>query len=51
MIHLWKATDLEITDSENHHDQTSSCETIPSQTSKLEHVEIINVSDKPTSDT
>ena len=34
MIHYWKALDLEITDFEYHHDRTSSCENIPSQTSK-----------------
>ena len=33
MIRHWKALDLEITDSEYHHDPTSSCEIIPSQTS------------------
>ena len=32
MIHHWKAVDLEIIDSEYHHDPTFSCEIIPSQT-------------------
>ena len=51
MIHHRKALDLEITHFENNHDPTSSCEIIPSQTSNLKHVEIIEVSDKPTFDT
>ena len=34
MIHHWKSLDLEITDVDHHHDRTSSCENIPSQTSK-----------------
>ena len=36
MIHHWKALDLEITDSEYHHDLTSSYETIPSQTTPID---------------
>ena len=51
MIHHGKALDLEITDSENHHDPTSACEITTSQTSNLKHVEIMKVSDKPTYDT
>ena len=35
MIHPWKGVDLEITDSEDHHDRTTSGEIIPSQTSNL----------------
>ena len=35
MIHHWKALDFEITDSEYHHDLTTSFEHIPSQTSNL----------------
>ena len=34
MIHHLECLDLEITDFENHHDLTSSCKTILSQTSK-----------------
>ena len=45
-----KALDLEITDFEYHHDPTSSCEIILSQTLNLKHVESIKVSDKPTYD-
>ena len=41
MIHHRKVIDLEITDSEYHHDPTSSCEIIPSQTLNLKHVQII----------
>ena len=33
MIHHWKGLELEITDSEYHHDPTPSAETIPSQIS------------------
>ena len=33
MIHHWKVFDSEITDFNDHHDQTQSGETIPSQTS------------------
>ena len=51
MIYHWKATDMEIIDSEYHNDPTSSCEIIPSQTSNLKHVENIKVSEKPTYDT
>ena len=40
MIHHWKALNMEITDSQYHHDPTSSCQIIPSQTSNLKHVEI-----------
>ena len=36
MIHHWKDLDLEITDSEYHHDLTSSCEIIPSQTTPID---------------
>ena len=32
MIHHGKALDLDITDSDCHHDPTSACETIPSET-------------------
>ena len=49
MIHHSKGLDLEITDSEYHHDPTYTGETKPSQT--LKHVEIIKVSDKPIYDT
>ena len=42
MIYHWKALDLEIIDFEYHHDWTLSGEIIPSQTSNLKHVEIIN---------
>ena len=51
MIHHSKGRDLEITNSEYHHDPTPSAETIPSQTSILKHVDIIKVSDQPTYDT
>ena len=51
MIHHCKALDLEITDCEYHHDLTSSYVIIPSQTSKLKHVEIPKFPDKPTTDT
>ena len=51
MVHHRKALDLEITDSEYHHDPTSSCEIVPSETSQLKHVEFIEVSDKLTYDT
>ena len=51
MIHDWKAINLETLDSDYHHDPTSSCEITPSQTSDLEHAEIIKVSDKTTYDT
>ena len=37
MIRHWKALDLEITDSEYHHDPTPSVEIILSQTSNLIH--------------
>ena len=50
MIHHWKGVDLEITDFEHHYDRTLSGEFIPSQTSNLKHVEIIELSDKPTYD-
>ena len=47
----WKGIDLGITDFKYHHDPSHSGETIPSQTSSFKHVEIMNVSDKPTYDT
>ena len=40
MIHHWKAFDLEIIDSNYHHDLTRLVEFLPSQTSNLKHVEI-----------
>ena len=40
-MHHWKGLDLEIT-------VDSEVITIPSQTSNLEQIEVINVSDKPT---
>ena len=43
MTHRSKSLDLEITDCDYHHDQTPSREIIPSQTSKLKHVEIIKI--------
>ena len=46
MIHHWKAFDLEITDFNYHYGPAASGETIPSQTSNLNHVEILNVSEK-----
>ena len=51
MIHRSKGLDSEITDFEHHHKRTCSVETIPSQALNLKHLEIINVSDKPTKDT
>ena len=51
MVHHWKSLDLEITDFNYRHDPTQSGETIPSQISNLTHVEIMNVSNKPTQDT
>ena len=51
MIHHWKALDLEITNGEYQFDRTYTGEIIPSHTLNLKHVEIINVSDKPTYDT
>ena len=51
IISRWKNLDLEITDSEYHHDLTYTGEIIPSQTLNLKHVEIIKVSDKPINDT
>ena len=50
MIHHSKGLDLEITDFEYQDDLANTIEIIPSQTSKLKHVEIIKVSDKPTYD-
>ena len=50
MIHYWKSLDFEITDCEYHHDPTYTVQILPSQTLNLEHLEIIKVSDKPTSD-
>ena len=51
MVHHWRSLDLEITDFNYRHDPTQSGETIPSQISNLTHVEIMNVSNKPTQDT
>ena len=51
MIRHWKGLDLEITDFEYHLDRTPSAETIPSQTSNLENVEVIKVRHKPAYDT
>ena len=51
MIHHWKGFELEIADFVHHHDPTPSGERIPSQTSNLKHVKVIEVSDKPTYDT
>ena len=51
MVHHWKALNLEIIDSEYHHNVTSLCESMLPQTSNLKHVEFIKVSDKLTYDT
>ena len=51
MKHHWKTVDSEIIDSECHHDPTSWCEIILSQTSNPEHVEFLKKSDEPTYDT
>ena len=51
MLHHLEGLELDITDSEYHHDPTYTGEIIPSQTSNLKHVEIIKVSDKLTYDT
>ena len=51
MIQPWKGLDLDITDSQYHHDLTYTGETITSQTSNLKHLEIKKISDKLTYNT
>ena len=50
MVYFWKIPEYEIADFEYKHDRTPSAEIIPTQTSTLKHVGIINVSEKPTYD-
>ena len=46
MIHHWRGLDYEITDFNYHHDPQVKLYHLKPQT--LKHVEIVNVSDKPT---
>ena len=50
MIHHWKGHDLEITNGECQFGRPYTGKTVSSQTLSLKHVEIIEVSDKPTYD-
>ena len=51
MIHHWKGLDLEITDFYYHHHPTPQVKLYHLKHQILKHVEIIEVSDKPTYDT
>ena len=50
MINHWKALDLEIIDSEYHHDRHPHVYLYHLKPQTYKHVEIIKVSDKPTYD-
>ena len=43
MLHHWKSLDMEITDGDNQFDRAYTSKTIPSQTLKFKHVEIMKI--------